>query len=134
MQQFKEAIKSHGLRFSKTKEHILQVLLANDHPVSGKDIIDSCCTKIHKSNVYRSLDQLVAVNMIKQVFIGPKISYELSEMYKPHHHHATCESCGTLTSINDSTLEKMLDRATVAAGLKPTKHSFELYGLCKDCQ
>ena len=85
------------------------------------------------ASVYRSINQLLTGKIIKQVPIGLKYSYELNDELKPHHHHATCELCGKTKAIDNEQIEMLLNKVTIENGLTPTKHHFEVYGICKEC-
>ena len=130
---FEARLRKANLRLTHVRRQIFAVLAETTKPLSVQEIID-CIDGVHFVSVYRSVDALLEAKLIKQVPQGFKNKYELSDDFKPHHHHAICERCGSSISIRSPQVEKLMKRVTVAAGLKPTKHHFETYGICQRCQ
>ena len=109
------------------------VLSESPHPLAIQEIA-SRTTDVHFVSVYRSIDALLKAGLIKQVPQGFKNRFELSDTFKPHHHHATCEFCGSSWEINSVELESLMKKLTIEVGLVPTKHHFEIDGVCANCQ
>lgn len=125
-------MKQAGLRTTHVRKHIFAVLLGASQPLSIQTIVAQLPTA-HYVSIYRSVDALHKAGIIKQVPRGFKNTFELSDMFKPHHHHATCESCGKSVEISDKRLEDLMRLLSVEAGLQPTRHHFELFGVCRLC-
>ncbi len=85
---------------------------------------------VDRSTVYRTLDLLLEVGVVKEVWPGGSHKYELSDEFQEHHHHVVCEICGLITTINSRDLEKMLAKTAKKAGYQLTDHQVELTGLC----
>ena len=129
MNEFEQALKAQGMRVSKTKRAIFECLSEADEPLSTQKLIKQL-TGSHYVSVYRGLDALLKAGVVKQVPIGLKYRYELSDQFKPHHHHVTCEMCGASVPIESPEVEALMERITREAGLNPTRHHFEAYGVC----
>ncbi len=129
MNEFEAALKACGLRSSKTKRALFTVLSEASEPISSTQIIKKIKDS-HFVSIYRGLDALVRAGIVKQVPIGLKYKYELSDDFKPHHHHVTCEQCGMSVSIDDPAVEALMEKVTRSVGMRPTKHHFEAYGVC----
>jgi len=130
---FESRLKDSGLSMTATRISIFRVLSLSKVPLTIQDIaakIDNA----HIVSVYRSIDALHKHGLVKQVPIGFKNKFELSDDFKPHHHHATCEKCGKSVSIHSNRVEKLMNELTVNAGLTPTRHHFEAYGICEKCK
>jgi Fe2+ or Zn2+ uptake regulation protein len=132
MRQFEVALKRYGLSVTKSRKTVFQLLLTASHPMTIQEIITGN-TSSHFVSVYRTIDTLLQVGLIKQVPIGFKNRYEVSDEFKPHHHHVTCEQCGTSVAINDAAIEERMNQITQRSGMQPTKHHFEAYGICVKC-
>lgn len=133
VQQFKREISAAGLRLTATRLGIFSALLASDQPLQIKDIAAEV-DDAHFVSVYRSVDALLKAGLIKQVPIRFKNYYELSDTFSPHHHHATCERCGKVQEINNKKIEQITQQLAREVSLLPTKHHFEIYGICANCQ
>lgn len=129
---YKNQLKQHGLRFTELKRDLYFCLYNSDSPLTTKELIGEL-DSFDPASVYRSTNQLISSGIVIQVPIGLKYSYELNDKLKPHHHHITCESCGSTQAIHDIHIEALLKKVTIENGLSPTRHHFELYGICKNC-
>ena len=133
IQVFRDEMCNHKLRITKNRITIFRILEKSGKPLSIQEIIKLADTNSHFTSIYRSIETMTQVGVLRVVPRGFKNLYELGESFQPHHHHATCEKCGHSVAINDANLEKMMRKLTMNANLVPTKHQFELFGVCKKC-
>lgn len=120
------------LRLTRVRQEIFDLLSQADRPLSIQELV-SASNRGHFVSIYRSIDAMHRAGIVKLVPQGFKNFFELSDTYKPHHHHATCEKCGSSLEIHSPELEKLMKQLALEAGLKPTKHQFELFGVCEAC-
>ncbi|MCA9332403.1 transcriptional repressor [Candidatus Saccharibacteria bacterium] len=130
--KFLEQLKANGLRFTHVRQEIFYLMASENEPLSIQ-YIASKINNAHFVSIYRSIDALQKAGIVKQVPQGFKNLFELSDMFKPHHHHATCEICSKSIEINNKRIEILMKELTKEAGLIPTKHHFEMYGICNNC-
>ena len=130
---FKEKLATHNLRLTGNRQEIFHILTTTDRPLLIQEIIAMSTGSAHFTSIYRSILSLQAAGIVREVPRGFKVYYELGEDFRPHHHHATCERCGKTTPIDDHSVERLLYDLTIKAGLAPTKHHFELFGICQQC-
>jgi len=130
---FESRLKQAKLSLTKPRRAIFDVLATTKTPLTIQEIAEQI-DNVHFVSVYRSVDALYKKGLVKQVPIGFKNKFELSDDFKPHHHHATCEKCGISVSIHSNRAEELMDELTLNAGLTPTHHHFEAYGLCGNCK
>lgn len=130
--EFHKKLHDSGFRVTKTKSEIFDILLNSKKPLSIKEI-DSRVKASHFVSVYRSIDVMQKAQVVKLVPQGFKSLFELSDTFKPHHHHATCEKCGKTVEIRSKALEEKMKDISRESGFKPTRHHFELFGICKRC-
>ncbi len=131
--ELRERIKSTGMRMNKTKLMVFQLLHSVERPMSVQEIAAQI-TEVHFVSIYRTVDALRRAGVIVQVPQGFKNLFELSDAFKPHHHHISCENCGRLSSINDREIEDLIEKIALDSGYKSTRHHLELYGLCRACR
>lgn len=130
---FISVMKACKLRVTDARQELFEFLSKTQQPVTAAEITKNLQGSQHFVSVYRNIDALLKAGVVKQVPQGFKNRYELSDLFKPHHHHVTCESCGNSVSVEDPRVESLMKELTKEAGLMPTKHHFELYGICKNC-
>ena len=122
-------------RNTLNKEKILS-LFKKHHLLDGVTLT-KMCKEMDEATVYRNLKRFVIDGVIREVKIGKeKTFYELSN--RAHHHHLVCEKCGAIIGFRPSPsvesfvgkFEKVLEQKS---GFQIKNHSFEFFGICKNC-
>lgn len=131
--RFEAQLKAANLRMTRVRRQLFDVLRAAPSPLSIQQMTE-LIAEAHFVSIYRSVDALQQAQIIKQVPQGFKYRYELSDTFKPHHHHATCEVCGISKELKSAEFETLMKQLATQAGLTPTRHHFELYGQCQNCR
>lgn len=129
---FETTLRHADLHKTEARTAIFNVIRKAGKPVSIQEIIKQA-NSVHKTSVYRGVEALLAAKILTHVPMGFKNYYELSEQFKPHHHHATCENCGTQTRIRSKKIEKTLTKISKELELTPTTHHVEIFGICQKC-
>lgn len=130
--RFEAELRRHGLKITRLRSALFGALYGADAPRSIQELAQEL-PWAHFVSVYRSVDALLKAEVIKQVPQGFKNRFELNDMFRPHHHHATCEQCNRTQQVDDKRLEALMRELTLEAGLVPTRHHFEIYGVCRHC-
>lgn len=122
-----------GLRVTKQRKAMLEVLSAAENPMSAEDtykhLSKGVCDLV---TVYRSLEQLERAGVV-QLGVrenGTKV-YCLSHGNE-HHHHLSCRSCGRTERI-DVCMGEELEKIGKSFGFSELSHVMELFGLCPEC-
>ena len=102
-------------------------------PLSISELIKKCPIS-ERTSVYRTIDLFVRENIVKIVPIGWKQKYELTDLFKKHHHHLSCTKCGNLIDIHSKNIETVVSDVARENGFSETDHTFEIRGLCRDCK
>ena len=132
-QVFYEEMQKYDLRITNNRLAIFRVLVKAGKPLSIQEIVGLTAKESYFTSIYRSVEIMTRVGVLRSVPRGFKSLYELGETFKLHHHHLTCEKCGQSIEIHDKHLERMMHELTIKAGFTPTKHHFELLGMCQGC-
>jgi len=132
--RFRKEVTRAGLRLTQSRQRIFEVLESANKPLTIKQIAAALNGKVHFTSVYRSVETLTQAHILREVPHGFKNYYELGEIFRPHHHHVTCEHCGQSTAVNDVRVETLMRELTIKAGLMPTRHNFEMFGICRKCR
>lgn len=126
-------LRQAGLKKTRLRTELFLLLSSAKRPLTIQEMVHQTSTA-HFVTVYRAVDLLYKAHILKQVPLGFKNTFELGDAFKPHHHHATCDSCGTITSVHDPSIEHLMETLALQAGLSQSRHHLELYGICTDCQ
>jgi len=133
MEQLEQLFRSNHLRLTNPRRSVFRVLERAHAPLFIHDIIKSSGGG-DRTSVYRTLEIFVRLGIIEIVPTGWKQRYELSDLFRPHHHHLDCMRCGELISIDTPKLETSIRSIARDHGYQLTSHHVELHGVCKKCQ
>ncbi len=132
--QFKKILKQRKLRLTGARLSIYEFLARNNRPVDTNKIVSSLASRADRASVYRNIELFEKIGVITKVYTGWKYRIELSEQFRPHHHHMTCTNCGKIIPISlGEKMEKAIENFGDKHGFKITDHQIELHGLCKNC-
>lgn len=104
-----------------------------EQPLSIAELI-AACQGIDRASIYRTLELYDSLHIIAIVHVGWKKRYELTDPFKPHHHHLQCTQCHELIELNTPELEQLIDQLAVTYGYQLSSHHIELHGVCLSCQ
>lgn len=90
---------------------------------------------LDQATVYRNIALFEQLGIVKRLGYGWQAKFELGELFRHHHHHATCLQCGKTTILaNDSSTEQAIEQLAKRHDFAIKSHSLEIQGLCADCQ
>jgi Fur family transcriptional regulator, ferric uptake regulator len=123
-----------GYRLTPQRTLVWDVLRAQSSHVSAEDI----CTQVQRqfpyiniSTVYRTLELLVDLHLVRETRLGPTRRYFEVEEDEPHH-HLVCDSCGKVIHVHDADLGTLDGALSQDPGF--LIREVTVFGLCKDCQ
>lgn len=134
VKKFKKILKKNSLYVTKQRLALFTLLLNEQAPLSLQQIARRLDDKLDLVTVYRNIESLERINIIKKVYGGWNYRLELSEKFKEHHHHLTCNKCAKTLRIKlGDDIENSLKKIGNKHGFKITNHDVELYGICAKC-
>ena len=121
------------MNFSKQREIIINVLKSNfEHPTAYRvyELVKQIEPTISKSTVYRNLEQLVEVGLVKKISTGDNFEHYDIER-NDGHSHLVCKCCGNIFDIN-------LDIGKIESSIKnqtefSSCNEIIVMGICKNC-
>ncbi len=125
-----------GHRAGGAREAVLDLLAGQDCCLSAQDIHDRLRAgdrAVGLASVYRALDLLGQLGLVRRVDVGGTACYEPAAPGGEHHHHAICDRCGKLQAFEDPQLEAVIDRVGERLGYDIGEHEIVLRGACPDC-
>ena len=132
---YSEILRGHGLKITKPRTAILDVLHRNDHGLDAEQIrslVEEDSLYIDLSTVYRTLDTFVSKGIVSKFDLGDK-KYNYKIKHHNHSHKIECEVCGDSFELDCpmNMVEEMISKET---GFYLTNHRIEFKGVCKNCQ
>jgi len=127
-------LKNYGLKVTKPREAILDILSRSGHGLDAESIRDEAEKDdlfINLSTVYRTLELLGNLGIIEKFDLGEK-KYNYVLKKETHMHTLTCEICHRTVDLDCPMIkiEELINRET---GFSIMEHHLELKGLCREC-
>jgi Fur family transcriptional regulator, ferric uptake regulator len=122
-----------GYRLTPQRTLVWDVLRRESRHMSAEEVgacVQEQFPHVNISTVYRTLELLVDLNLVRETHLGPTRRFFEVEEEVPHH-HLVCESCGSVTHIHDEDLGDLLDRLAGSQGF--SARQLTIFGLCAGC-
>ena len=135
LQLFLQTLRDCGLSKTPERVYLFELLDTQKQPISMRNLISIAEPKLNRSTVYRTVDLFERNSIATRVYSGWKYKIELSDTFSSHHHHITCNKCGSTTSFHESEqLEQILEGVARANNFRLQNHTLELNGICAECR
>ncbi|WP_300349542.1 Fur family transcriptional regulator [Clostridium sp.] len=129
--EVKEIFKAKGIKVTKARILIYQLLKETDRSITA-DYIYGNCTGINLSTVYRTLEIFLEKDLVDKFELGDgKSSYNLKKK-NLHKHILECDLCHKEIEVPCPMrqIEELLRNQT---GFKIKEHNLTLKGICEQC-
>lgn len=130
-----ETLQRRGLRITRQRRLILDVLHDSGAHLTGDDIIGIVRDRmlgVNKSTVYRTLGLLEKLGCVYKSDAGDRFLYHHAG--EGYHHHVVCLACGRTADCDEDVfrpLETMLDERY---GFQISLKHVVMRGICRDCR
>lgn len=115
-----------GYKRTPSRKVIFSYILKKDGLFSAADILKSEAT-LDKVSVYRTLDLLVSLDVIRAVrLLNDQQMYEVHK-HDDHHHHVVCSDCLKQACVPCEVPTKNVP------GFASVHHDISFIGLCQGC-
>ena len=126
-----------GARLTPVRQRVLEIIWQSHRPLGAYAILEVLSAEGHSPappTVYRALEFLLTYGLVHRLsslnaFIG---------CTRPGHPGAgqflLCTTCGSAAELNDSTIERAIERSAAAEGFTSQVHTVEISGLCPHCR
>jgi Fur family ferric uptake transcriptional regulator len=129
------ALRERGHRISTPRRLVLEALFAAEGPVSAQfiaDGLDGKLAELDRTSVYRNLEQLEELGVVRHVHLGHGPSlYRL--VGDGETEYLACERCGRVTSVEPSELDPVREQIRKEFGYEANFGHFPVVGLCRRC-
>lgn len=132
MDKMQDILKDAGMKVTKNRLAVLDLLITSGKPLSVEDIFKKL-KKADQVTIYRILNQFVLKDIVYQTdFRSGKAYFEFQDH---HHHHIVCKSCGDLEEVEiclpENFIKKIQNNSTKFK--KVSDHALEFFGTCGKC-
>jgi len=129
-------LRRQGYRATPQRALVLKVLEENQGHMSAEEIgqaVDAAAVPLNRSTVYRTLETLTALGMVKATRMGRSAYYEISHS-GDEHHHLVCTGCRRTIDLPTAEVERVVARQAGKAGFSISEIEVLVSGLCPDCR
>jgi Fur family ferric uptake transcriptional regulator len=128
-------LREAGYRNGPARVAVIGLLDGEDCCVSAADVHQSLEERVGLASVYRVLESLHAVGLVRRVDVGDGVArYEPLRESGEHHHHLVCTECGKVEAFDDPALERAIRRVEAKSGYAVEQHDVVLQGACATCR
>ena len=121
-------IRDSGYKATPQRLAVLEAVAAEQH--QSLEGIRARCPGVGMVTVYRALDLLSGLGLVRRLDLGRGACYEVAE---DHHHHLICEGCGDITEFEKCPVD-LQDLPPAGDDFEVRAHSLEVYGTCSACR
>jgi Fur family ferric uptake transcriptional regulator len=135
LNKLRNHLRQNDLRFTNERLIILEEIFQFPSHFDAEKLFIHIRKKhdhISRATVYRTLDLLSQIGIIKKENLGKDYAtYELD--YKmPHHDHLICVVCGKVVEFVDETIEKRQKEICQKYDMEMIRHQLQIFGRCKE--
>jgi Fur family ferric uptake transcriptional regulator len=130
-------LEAAGHRTGGARTAVLETLEGEPCCMSAQEIYDQLRSgnrRVGIASVYRTLELLSKLELVRRVDIGSAACYEPAHPGGEHHHHVVCDRCGKVAAFEDRGLEEAIDRLGRRLKYKVGVHEVVLRGACPECR
>ncbi len=131
-----QTMKQLGFRWTRPRQEVIDVFSRNSKPLTIQEVFGMLGTGgTDLASVYRSVNLFLKSGVIVAVdSVAEGRRYELSDLYRRHHHHVICQVCGDIRDIEHCGLGRLESLIAKQTGYKIIHHDLKFVGLCRTCR
>ena len=131
-----EALQKNGNRLTAARRSIVAALVSSEGHISADELVGIVhvgAPSIGRMTVYRTLDLLTELGLIRPVYQGSAAArYVL--LADGHHHHLICSRCQRVIEFDLCVLPEIESIVSSQSQFAVEGHLLEIYGRCHNCQ
>ncbi len=136
--QYRQQLRDLGYRFTRPREAVLRTVFEADHPMTASEVFEQLQqnnTRIDLATVYRNLHVSLDLGLVVQLGFAyeGQLRYAWSKQ-QDHTQYVRCEQSADIVSLPVPYLKHLQHFIRDKTGFLVNLQSFELSGLCPDCQ
>ncbi len=132
-----ELLKKHGLKNTRQRSAILDILDGEQVPLSAEDVyieLKKQDIAANLSTVYRTLDVMLAKGLIREAGVAGdnRAMYELNRT--EHRHYLVCMGCKKITPLDKCPIKDYENEIARETHYTIAGHRLDIFGFCPQCQ
>jgi len=134
---FHEHLKRVGLKLTGQRDVVLRTFLDTRDHLSTEELyrlVKKHDDRIGFTTVYRTLKLLSECGLASEVAFNDGIARYEHQYNRRNHHHMVCTACGSSVEFFSPEIEHIEREVGRKNKYLPTRHTFQIYGICEKCQ
>ena len=134
---FHRHLRRVGLKHTEQRDTILRAFLDTREHLSTDELyqlVKKRDAKIGYTTVYRTLKLLAECGLASEVAFHDGVARFEHQYNRRSHHHMVCTECGSSVEFFSPEVEQLEREIGRKHQYLTTRHTFQIYGLCEECQ
>jgi Fur family ferric uptake transcriptional regulator len=134
--ELSNVLQEKGFRLTRSRRCILDALVSCEGHISADnlfEIIQQEWPGIGRMTVYRTLDLLSELGLIRPVYQGTGAAHYIL-LDDGHHHHLVCSGCDKVIEFQNCVVQEIEKVIARSFNFEIQGHLLEFFGLCQECQ
>ncbi|MFM8633761.1 MAG: Fur family transcriptional regulator [Planctomycetia bacterium] len=136
-ERFEEFLQARGKRITRQRQVIVDHISSHHEHFDAEQLLDGLRrtpegAKASRPTVYRTLSEMVAAGLLKEMVLGGRRVYEHDYGY-PQHDHLHCTSCQKLIEFTSDEVARICAHVAGSHRFRAQGHRLIVSGLCADC-
>ncbi len=134
---FNSHLKRVGLKHTAQRDAILRTFLVTRDHLSTEELhhlVKRRDEGIGFTTVYRTLKLLAECGLASEVAFHDGVTRYEHQYNRRSHHHMVCTECGSSVEFFSPEIEKIEKEIGRKHRYVTTRHTFQIYGVCDQCQ
>jgi len=130
-------IRQVGLKQTAQRNTILRTFLETREHLSVEQLhtlVRKKDPKIGATTVYRTLKLFTECGLASEVAFHDGVARYEHQYNRRSHHHMVCTECGSSVEFFSPEVDQLEAEIGRQHNYLPTRHTFQIYGLCLDCR
>jgi Fur family ferric uptake transcriptional regulator len=130
-------LSERGYRRTTQRAVILDILESARGHLTAEEVarlVEEGGVPLNRSTVYRTLDTLAEIGVVKATRMGRALHYEVNREGDEEHHHIRCNGCQQMLHLDAARVDRLLGRLADEQGFEVADIQVLVRGLCKDCR
>ena len=130
-----QKLKAAGYKLTAPRLAVIEVLENNPEHLSHSQILvkgQQIYPKLSRATVYRTMELLVALNLVRPLYLNDPTQRFVSAT--GGHHHLVCANCGAIIEFDYCTADQLAQKLADQYSFQIHSHLLEFQGICQACQ
>lgn len=136
-QSYADYLHSYGLKNTKSRQLVLQLLLQHGGVLTAEEIFQELCAQkelLSFSTVYRILEMFTQKGVTEKSYLSNSRKYGFTLHAVGHRHRLICLRCHAVVEVEHCPICEFEEQLAEKTDFSIVGHNLEWYGYCAKCR